>query len=182
MGQIGSTGVAGQAIPWPRCTKVAPPFSPTLLGGGVRVPPSPYIKAPQGEEENTPRPRVGSSPASSMRLPPLSPPLLPVWLPEGLRRNGGQLHWCTPSCCGNSGSDPNRSTFAISAESEIWRLSSFTVCVRVLRGAILCGTKSLRQCCRNIKIYTILRSASLASSSTLVRERNRRVRSTRVCH
>jgi hypothetical protein len=40
----------------------------------------------------------------------------------------------------------------------------------------------LRRCCRNIKFYTTLRSASSASSSMLVRERNFCVWSTRVCH
>jgi hypothetical protein len=47
-------------------------------------------------------------------------------------------------------------------------------------GAALCGNGSLRRCCRNIKFSMNLRLASLASSSTLVRERNPHVRSTRV--
>jgi hypothetical protein len=152
------------------------------------VPPPPYIKGPRGEEGNTHQghelgallpPMCASTLFLSLSL---SPFLLIVWLPEELRRNEGQLHRCTPSCCGNSESDPYRSTSAISARSEIRRSSSFTVCVRVLRGAATCGTESLCRCYRNIKIYTTLRSATLASSSTLVREHNPCVGSTRVCH
>jgi hypothetical protein len=37
--------------------------------------------------------------------------------------------------CGNSGSDPNRTTSAILAGSEIRKKSSFTLCICVLRGA-----------------------------------------------
>jgi hypothetical protein len=145
MGQIGPIGVAGQAIPRPRHTKAAPPFSPTLFAGGVRVPPSPYIKAPQGEEENTPRPRVGSSPPSSMRLSPLS---LYLSFPCGSLKDcvGTKVNstGARRRAAGNLASNPNRATSAISVGSEIRRSSSFIVCVRVLWGAALCGTKSLR--------------------------------------
>jgi hypothetical protein len=53
-----------------------------------------------------------------------------------------------------------------------------------------CGTMSLRRCCRtgivaswhcDVKIFTTLSSATSSSSSTPVRERNPRVRPTRVC-
>jgi hypothetical protein len=60
--------------------------------------------------------------------------------------------------------------------------SSFTVCVRVLRGVVTCGTKSLHPVLshrsRGVRIYTTLRSAMSASSSTLVQ----RVLTTKVCH
>jgi hypothetical protein len=47
------------------------------------------------------------------------------------------------SCYRNSGSDPNRSTSAISAGSEIQKESSFIVCVQILRGA---ARVALRAC------------------------------------
>jgi hypothetical protein len=155
------------------------PARPALvLGALVFAPPSLGGRPLEEEREHSPT-SWSSSLSSLVRLLPLSPPHPPVWLPEGPRRSEGQLHSCTSSFCGNSRSDPNRSTSAISAETEIRRSSSFTVCVRVLRGAATCGTKSLRRCYRNIDFYTILRSAS---SSTLMWERNPHVRSTRVCH
>jgi hypothetical protein len=67
-----------------------------------------------------------------------------------------------------------------------WKKSSFIVCLRVLGGAALValghytGILSLR--CRGIKIYTTLRSATSASSSTPVWGHNLHDRCTRVCH
>jgi hypothetical protein len=150
---------------------------------GGKLGPSPYTRSPPGggdthnwHEQELSSPPICASP------PYLSPSHPPVWLLKGLRRSEGQIHRCTPSCCRNSESDPNQSTSTILVGSEIRRSSSFTVCVRVLWGASTCGTKLLHWCCRNIKIYKISRSATLASSSTLVREHNPRVYSTRVCH
>jgi hypothetical protein len=110
-------GVAFQGIPWPMRPL---PFLPTFLCGVVRVPPSPLYKEAPMEEENTQFPM--SLELFSSCAPPISLSLstsLSRVAPKWLRRSEGQLHRCTPSCCGNSRSDPNRCTSAISAGSEI---------------------------------------------------------------
>jgi hypothetical protein len=163
---------AAHSLPWPPAR---------FLDGGVSLPPPTYIKGPLGRRRAHNCKEPGALFSSYVPPTSLSPPS-PVWLAEGVHRSEGQLHRYTSSCYGTSGSGPNRSTSAIAAGSEIQRSSSFTVCVRVLRGGALCGTKSLHRCCCNIMIYMTLRSATSASSSTLVRERNPRIWPTRVCY
>jgi hypothetical protein len=112
--------------------------------------------------------------------------LPPVWLPEGLRMKQGLLHHCMLSCYGNSGSDPNRSTSAISAGSE--RPKQFIVhrSPYVYDHSELLDlwhrdvTPVLSHRCPHIKFYMTLRSATSASSSTHVQGRNPCVQSTRV--
>jgi hypothetical protein len=88
-----------------------------------------------------------SSPLLSMCLPSLHL-TFPCGSPKGCVGAKVKLHRCTPSCCGNSGSDLNRSTSVISAGSE--RLEEVIIhrmCTKPAR-CCTCGTKSLRWCCR----------------------------------
>jgi hypothetical protein len=148
------------------------PFSPTLLGRGVRVPPSSYTKRPQGRRRTHNCKELGALLSSSMHPLSLSLALPLVWLPEGLRKSEDY------STAAHHHAEGIQHLIQIDLlpqyqlDRRSRKKSSFIVCVQVLRGAALCGTKSLHWCSRNIRIYTTLRLATSASSSNLVRERN----------
>jgi hypothetical protein len=120
---------------------------------------------------------------------PLGDTLLPLFflapLPclESCQRVRGYSTYRTPSGCRTS--SPNTSSFAgLDPEGFMVR----RMCASTM-GYCTCGTMSVHRCCHTgvmalwrcyVKIFTTLRSATSSSSSMLVRERNPRVRSTRV--
>jgi hypothetical protein len=116
-----------------------------------------------------------------MRLPPLSLLSLPLmWLPEGLRRSkdysiaarhraAGILDLIQTNLLPQSWLDQRPEVIV-----------DHRMCTCTWR-CCLCGTGSLCRSCR-VRIHGHLRLATSASSSTLVRERNPRVWSTRVCY
>jgi hypothetical protein len=153
-------------LPWP-----PPPL--WCLGGGARCNPSQLYKGPPGRDENTQK-WATCSPLLSL-VCPLQPSLLS--LSCGLSKGcvGARLHHrCMSSCCRVSGISLKPSTSAISAGSGVIVI---TVRVWICGGAASCATGVVAP-----SSSTTLRLATSASSSTLVRERNPHVRSTRVCH
>jgi hypothetical protein len=146
------------------------PFIPTLLGGGVRVPPFFLYKEAPREEADTQL--QGALLSSSMRPLSISLALPLVWIPEGLRKSKDY----STTAHRHAEGIQHLIQIDLLPQSQLdqrsQKKSSFTVYVWVLRGAALCGTKSFHRCSRNIRIYTTLRSATSASSSKLVRERN----------
>jgi hypothetical protein len=141
---------------------------------GASLPPSAYINPPI--EESWTLVDWGSSleelssPLPTMRLP--SPPSLSRMAPQRAALERGRLHRCTTKCYGNSGSDPNRSTSAI---SDGFESRGTTRVVHRCAGAIALASWHC-----GVEIFTTLRSATSSSSSTLVWEHNPRVWSTRV--
>jgi hypothetical protein len=119
-------------------------------------------------------------------VPPLSPLSLSLmWLPEGLHRSE-VISTCTPSCCGNPGSDPKPIYFRnldwIGETGRSHRSPYMYVYSKVLHlwCRVVAPVSSHR--CRGVEIFTTLRSAMSASSSTHVREGNPHNRSTRIHH
>jgi hypothetical protein len=161
--------------------------APLCLGGGVSLPLSAYIKTPLRGELDTSglRELLGRALLSSYpHAPPLFP-LSPVWLPEGLRRSEGDFTTAQRSVAGildriqtdllpQSRLDPR------SGRSH--RSSYVYEYYKVLGVWHYVVAPVLSHWHRGVEIFTTLRSATSSSSSMLVRERNPRVRSTRVCH
>jgi hypothetical protein len=102
------------------------------------------------------------------------PALHPLPPSRGLSKvsvGGRSHHRCTPSCCGVSGFLYNATYFRnLGWIGDSGSHHDRHTCVSMRRCRSLC-----------FKIFATLRSATSSSWSTLVRERNPRVRSTRVC-
>jgi hypothetical protein len=127
--------------------------------------PSPLYKGgAQGGEEHTTR--ATSSPFPSWcALLHLSHLSLSRGLLKGYTR-ARQHHSCTLSCCGVSGSHLKSSTSTILARSGMSGVVLITIRVQVRGGASTCGTRVVAP-----SSLTTLRSATSASSTTLVRAR-----------
>jgi hypothetical protein len=147
------------------------------LRGKAASPSHLYKGTPRGGGEHTTIPMSWnlSSPCASTSLS-ISPSRV---APEGLRRS--EDYSTVASRCAVRILDPIQTDLLAQSllDRSPRRSSSFTICVRVLRGVTLVALKLLYRS-HNIRIYTTLRSATSASSSTLVREHNPSVWATRV--
>jgi hypothetical protein len=172
-------GLGGQLGPTlPSRRLPSPPFGrhPRLPSRRGKVHPHRLYKGVPQERRTTQVTRAPPPLAAHLHIlvcrPPLAAALHPLPLPHGLPKGcaGGRSHHrCTPSCCGVSGSVSNAIYFC----NLGWNGNFRSHCDR--------RTCASTRRCRSCGVGVVAPRLAISSlSSTLVRERNPRVWSTRV--